>query len=264
MTRTGPTAALLAAIGLWALGMTATAQELVKARDGSGVFGMKNTPVLPWCGFHVHDPDRPLPRRVEPGPPISLPPPADAVVLFDGKDLSRWDAGDSKLVDGTLEAGSGTCSSKARFGDCQIHLEWMGPVSGDGTWYNQGNNGVFLMGLYEIQIFDSLNVKIYPDGMAGAIYGQTPPLVNACRAPGQWQSFDIVFKAPTYEGDRQVQPPRVTVFHNGVLIQHDAPIHGKTEHAALPGKAPKLLEGPLVLSGHHCPVRFRNIWVRPL
>lgn len=256
---------LLASLIVVGCASGAAAQTLVKARDGSGVFGYKHTPVLPWCGFHVHDPDRPLPRRVVPGPPVSLPAPSDAVVLFDGKDLSQWDLGGSTLVDGTIQAGDGRLASKPQFADCQIHLEWMSPTTGDGTWYNQGNNGVFLMGLYEIQIFDSLNVKIYPDGMAGAIYGQTPPLANACRAPGEWQSFDIVFRVPVYDKDgNQTQPPRVTVFHNGVLVQNDEPIRGTTDHAVLPGKAPKLDKGPLVLSGHHCPVRFRNVWVRPL
>ena len=244
---------------------TATAQDgMVKAKDGSGVFGHKDTPVLPWCGFHVHDPDRPLPKRVEVGPPPTVTPPSDAVVLFDGKNLDRWEPSGWKLVDGCVEAGDGNFTSKPRFGNCQVHVEYMGPTTSDGTWYNQGNNGVFLWGLYEIQIFDSLNTKIYPDGMAGAIYGQTPPLVNVCRAPGQWQSFDIVFKAPVFQGEKMVQPPRVTVFQNGVLVQCDEEIHGGTEHGALPSKTPRLTEGPLVLSGHHCPVRFRNIWVRPL
>jgi hypothetical protein len=243
----------------------ATAQTMVQAKDGSGVFGYKHTPVLPWCGYHVHDPDRPLPKRVEPGPAQPpVPPPSDAVVLFDGKDLDAWQPSDYSVVDGCMVAGDSQLTSKRRFGSCQIHLEWNGPPLNDGPWYNQGNNGVFLMGLYEIQIFDSLNVKIYPDGMAGSIYGQTPPLVNACRKPGEWQSFDIVLKAPVIENGTQVKPPRVTVFQNGVLVQLDEEIHGPTGHAALPGPPPKLADGPLVLGGHHCPVRFRNIWVRPL
>ncbi len=238
---------------------------MVQAKDGSGVFGYKTTPVLPWCGYHVHDPDRPLPKRVEVGPALPpVVPPSDAVVLFDGKDLSQWEPSSWKLVDGLLETGDGTLTSKRPFGSSQIHVEYMGPAHFDAPWYNQGNNGVFLMGLYEIQIFDSRNIKIYPDGMAGAIYGQTPPLVNACRAPGQWQSFDIVLTAPVLDGEKLVQPPRVTVFHNGVLVQLNEEIHGGTGHAALPHPEPKRTAGPLVLGGHNCPVRFRNIWVRPL
>ena len=256
--------AVLAISGL--LAMPAPAQELVHARNGSGVYGYKDTPLLPWCGFLVHDPDRPLPPKVDPGPAAAkpLPPPSDAIVLFDGKDLSKWKPGAWTVVDGCIEAGDGELQTKDSFGSIQIHIEWMDPVGFKGPWYNQGNSGVNLMGLYEIQIFDSFNEKIYPDGMAGAIYGQTPPLVNPCRKPGEWQIYDIAFTAPVFKNDKLVSPGRVTVFFNGVLVQLNEEIHGDVGHRILPVYQHKINAGPLGLGGHHCPVHFRNIWIRPL
>jgi hypothetical protein len=239
---------------------------LVHAKDGSGVYGYKDTPVLPWCGFRVHDPDRPAPKRITVGK-VSEPqaPPSDAVILFDGRELTRWETTDWKVVDGCIEAvGGSKLRSREQFGSYQLHLEWMAPSPPGGEWYDRGNNGVFLMGLYEIQIFDSWTEKIYPDGQAAAIYGQTPPRVNACRPPGEWQSYDIVFTVPVFEGDRLVQPARVTMFHNGVLVHLSEEIRGETGHRILPEYKTKVSCGPLVLSGHNCPVRFRNIWLRPL
>jgi hypothetical protein len=226
--------------------------DLVHARDGSGVYGYKDTPVLPWCGFHVHDPDRPAPV------------PSDATVLFAGPDLSVWQSNAWRVVDGVIEAGAGNLATKESFGDMQLHLEWLAPANYEGPWYNRGNNGVLLMGLYEIQIFDSYNEKLYPDGQTAAIYGQTPPRVNASRPPGQWQTFDIVFTAPKWEGDRLASPARVTLFHNGVLVHLEEEIRGETNHRVLPEYRSRVSRGPLVLGGHDCPVRFRNIWVRPL
>ena len=123
---------------------------------------------------------------------------------------------------------------------------------------------MFLLGLYEIQIFDSWTEKIYPDGQAAAIYGQMPPLVNACRPPGEWQTFDIVFTAPVFESGKLAQPARVTMFHNGLLAHLNEEIRGETGHRILPEYKQKVSKGPLRLSGHNCPVRFRNIWIRPL
>ncbi len=245
---------------------TVNSAELVKAQDGSGVYGYKDTPKLPWCGYLVHDPDRPAPKRIQaPSAPTQpLAPPSDAIVLFDGKDLSKWGPTGAKLVDGCLESTGGNFTTKESFGNCQIHLEWMAPANFQGPWYNQGNNGVFLMGLYEIQIFDSWTEKLYPDGQAAAIYGQTPPLVNACRPPGEWQTFDLVFTAPVFADGKLVSPARVTLFHNGVLAQLNEEIHGETGHRILPEYKQKISRGPLVLSGHDCPVRFRNIWIRSL
>lgn len=247
------------------LGGMTWAEELVHAQDGSGVFGYRDTPRLPWCDYLVHDPDRPAPRRVDPGPaPAAATPPSDAVVLFDGKDIDQWQATQWQLIDGCIETKGGNLTSRESFGDCQIHLEWMVPVSFEGPWYDRGNNGVLLMGLYEIQIFDSWNEKIYPDGQAAAIYGQTPPLVNACRRPGEWQSYDILFTAPVFADGKLAQPARVTMFHNGVLVHLNEAIHGEVVHRILPEYKQQISQGPLVFGGHGCPVRFRDIWVRRL
>lgn len=241
------------------------AAELVHARDGSGVYGYKDTPILPWCGYHVHDPDRPEPPRIDPGPAQPPAPiPGDAIVLFDGSDLSQWEPNEWRLVDGQIEALAGNLVSRQHFGDIQLHVEWLAPADFEGPWHDRGNNGVMLMGLYEIQIFDSYNEKLYPDGQAAAIYGQTPPLVNVTRPPGQWQTFDIVFTAPRFDGEQLVAPARVTMFHNGVLVHLNEKIHGETTHRALPQYRRKVSSGPILLLSHNCPVRFRNIWVRPL
>ncbi len=268
-------AALLVAVTLTAaVTPNLNAADLVHAKDGSGVYGYNDTPVLPWCGYRVHDADRPAPKRVDPGraPRRPAPAPSDAVVLFDGGDLSKWQANQAKVVRpdsagasaSYIEAGHGNLASKQEFGDCQIHLEWMAPTDFSGPWYNRGNNGLFIMGLFEIQIFDSYNEKIYPDGMAAAIYGQTPPTVNASRPPGEWQTFDIAFTAPVFDGEKLVKPARITMFHNGVLVHLNEEIRGETNHRVLPEYKQKISKGPLVLGGHDCPVRFRNIWVRPL
>jgi hypothetical protein len=242
--------------------------ELKYAKDGSGVCGYTDTPVLPWCGFHVHDPDRPVPPRITPGQPSTQAAvgsaPSDAVVLFNGKDLSAWKPTQWKVENGYIEATEGELATKEDFGNIQVHVEWMTPDPPQGEMFNRGNNGVYLMGLYEIQIFDSYNEKLYPDGQAASIYGQTPPLVNACLKPGQWQAYDIIFFAPVFEGDKLVKPARVTIFHNGLLVQHNEEIHGETGHRILPEYKHKVSQGPLVLSGHHNPVRFRNLWLRKL
>jgi hypothetical protein len=243
------------------------AADLVKAKDGSGRYGYKDTPKLPWCDYLVHDADRPGPRRVEPGAQLAclLPAPTDATVLFDGQDVSKWEKMDWRVVDGCLEATTGsTISTRQKFGSFQLHLEWMGPVNFKGPWYDQGNNGVLLHGLYEIQIFDSFNEKIYADGVAGAIYGQTPPTVDVCRRPGEWQSFDIFFEAPQFKAGELTKAAFVTVLHNGVLIHLHQQIYGVTGHRILPKYDPAVSEGPVKLMGHGCPVRFRNIWIRPL
>lgn len=244
----------------------ARAAEPVTAKDGSGYLGYRDTPKLPWCDWLVHDPDRPAPKRIEPGPAgAPVPPPADAIVLFAGRDADAWQTPhDWKVEDGLLVSGNKKFSSRESFGDLQVHLEWMPPANFKGPWSNQGNNGVFLMGLYEIQIFDSYNVKIYPDGACGAVYGQTPPLVEATRPPGQWQTYDIIFYAPRFADGKLVAPARVTVLLNGILVQHNQEIHGETGHRKLPAYTQKISTGPLAFGGHGCPIRFRNIWVRPL
>lgn len=257
---------LLGCVGLlWMAARCGAAADLELAKDGSGVTGYRDTPKLPWCDYRVHDPDRPAPKRVEPGPaPAPAPVPADAVLLFGGQDLTQWQASNWKVEAGCIVAGSGKLATKESFGDLQVHVEWMTPVNFTGPWYNRGNNGVMLMGLYEIQIFDSYNEKLYPDGQAAAIYGQTPPRVNVTRRPGEWQTFDIFFTAPRFEGGRLTAPARVTVVHNGVLVHLNETIHGETGHRILPQYKSQVSRGPLVLAGHDCPVRFRNLWVRRL
>jgi hypothetical protein len=229
-----------------------SSNKLVRAKDGSGIVGYKDTPILPWCGYHVHDPDRPAPPKVTPGPTILSGAPSDAIVLFDGTDLSQWKPSDWKIENGELIAVSGRLTTKQAFGDCQLHLEWQAPEPPQGRMFDRGNSGVMLMGLFEIQIFDSWTEKLYPDGQAASVYGQTPPTVNACRRPGRWQSFDILFVAPVFKDGKIEKPAHVTVLHNGVLVHHNQQIK------PIPEKL------PLSLSAHNNPVRFRNIWLRPL
>jgi len=243
--------------------------ERVFAKDGSGVFGYKTTPVQPWSGFHVHDPDRPEPPKVTPGEPSTRDKtgtaPSDATVLFDGRDLSQWQPSDWKVEDGDLVAIQGRLISKEEFGDCQLHVEWLVPTEPAEGITNRGNNGLFLLGTIEVQIFDSYTTKIYPDGQAAAIYAQTPPMVNACRKPGEWQTFDIVFSAPEFDDDgKVVEPARITMFHNGVLVHNNQEIYGHTPHIRLASYESVKPKGPIAFGAHHCPVRFRNIWIRPL
>ena len=239
--------------------------KLVYATNGSGVYGHKDTPKLPWCDYVVHDPDRPAPRRVNPGPAQPpAPAPADAIWLFDGKDVSAWRSNSWRVLDGCFETtGEVMPRTKEKFGSFQLHLEWQSPANFKGPWYNSGNNGVIIHGLYEIQIFDSFTEKWAPDGQCAAIYGQTPPLVNACRPPGEWQSYDLVFTAPILADGKVVQPARLTLLHNGVLVHLNQEIYGGTGHLVLP-RPVTVSEGPLSLAGHGCPVRFRNIWIRKL
>ena len=230
--------------------------------------GYSDTPILPDGTWRVHDGERPQPRVVEPGG-SSESPPSDAVVLFDGSDLSQWTGQDSaavwKLENGYMEVnGTGDICTRAHFGDCQLHLEWATPQKVIGDSQGRGNSGVFLLGLYEIQVLDSFNNPTYADGSASSIYGQYPPLVNASREPGEGQSFEIIFEAPCWEGDTLVRGAYVTVIHNGVVVHHRQKIIGPTGHRNLPSDSPCTTKGPLQLQDHGNPVRYRNIWIRPL
>ena len=203
------------------------------------------------------------PEIINPGPP-----PSDAIVLFDGKDLSKWKGAGGeearwKVAEGAMTVnGTGSILTREEFGDVQLHVEWAAPTEVKGESQGRGNSGVYLQGRYEIQVLDSYNNKTYPNGQAGAFYGHAAPLVNASRPPGEWQTYDIVFHAPKTDDQGTVQPGSFTVFHNGVLIQDHTPITGEATTAAqFKGLAPK---GPLMLQDHGNPVRFRNIWVRPL
>lgn len=250
---------------LWAaLLAPAQSSKLVNAEDGSGVFGYKHTAVQPWSGYHVHDPDRPKPPKVQPSTKPGGPP-SDAFVLFDGGGMAEWEPTKWMVKNGYIEATEGDLVSKRRFGDCQIHVEWRAPDPPQGDIMNRGNSGVMLMGLFEIQIFDSYTVKIYPDGQAASVYGQTPPLADASLPPGVWQTYDIIFRAPRFKEGKVDQLARVTLLHNGVLAHHDREIYGTVAHAVLPKPYPMgVTTGPLAFSGHHNPVQFRNIWVREL
>ena len=238
-------------------------------------FGYDDTPILPGTPWHVHDGRRPQPRIVTPGTESTQAqpgrPPSDAIVLFDGRDLSRWKGRDGEarwlVQDGYMEVnGTGNIETKEHFGDCQLHLEWAAPAEIKGSSQGRGNSGVFLMGRYEIQVLDGYNNPTYADGMTAAIYGQYPPLVNACREPGAWQSYDIFFVAPRFDGERLVSPAHVTVVHNGVLVHHHQAILGPTGHRILASyDAPHPPKGPLMLQDHGGDkVRYRNIWLRPL
>lgn len=220
----------------------------------------------------MHSMDRPRPAEVDPGPFTgSVPPPSDAIVLFDGASLAAWRSGDDsarwRLVDGHLEvvAGTGSLTTRRSFGDVQLHVEWRTPSPPRGDGQGRGNSGVFLMERYEVQVLDSWRNPTYADGQAASLYGQHPPLVNASRPPGEWQSFDIIFRRPRFDASgRVLAPARMTVFHNGVLVHDNAEVIGPTSHqvqAPYEAHADRL---PIALQDHGDPVRFRNIWVREL
>jgi hypothetical protein len=203
-------------------------------------------------------------KVVAPGPPGG--PPADAIVLFDGKDMSQWVDGDAwKVQDGYVITAKKDIHTRQSFGDCQLHVEWATPQEVSGSGQGRGNSGVYLMSAYEVQILDSYENPTYQDGQAGAIYKQRPPLVNVCRKPGEWQTFDIVFSAPRFdEQGKLTKPAYITVLQNGVLIQNHFEIQGATSFTEAPkytAHPPKL---PLLLQHHNNKVRFRNIWIREL
>ncbi len=240
--------------------------------------GFTDTPMLPGLPYHVHDPARPHPPVVT---PASEPggPPSDAIVLFDGHDLSKWNGHPStithggaagsaewKVENGYTEVipGTGDISTKEKFGDCQLHIEWASPVEIKGTSQNRGNSGVILQGRYEIQVLDSYENPTYADGQAGAVYGQWPPLANPTRKPGEWQTYDIVFEAPRMDGDKLLKPAYFTVFLNGVLMQNHQASMGPMVYRQVAHYSAQPAEDSLVLQNHNSKVRFRNIWIRRL
>jgi hypothetical protein len=223
--------------------------------------------------WRVHDPDRPQPPVVTPAGPVTIPPPSDAIVLFDGKDLSAWvtrgrDGTTSPagwaVRDGYFESGpGGSISTRESFGDVQLHLEFATPAQVQGTSQNRGNSGVTFMGRYEIQILDSYDNRTYADGMAAAIYGETPPLVNASRKPGEWQSYDIVFEAPRFTG--LPAPGSFTILWNGIVVHDRKELLGTTTAIMTPHQyTAHEADLPLSLQQHGNPVHFRNIWIRRL
>lgn len=224
-------------------------------------------------GWKAHDLSRPEPPVVRPAPADNPGgPPSDAVILFDGKSLDKWQSSDGKqakwkIVDGAMESvpGSGYVVTKDKFSDFQLHVEFATPAKVKGNGQGRGNSGVFLMGEIEIQVLDSYQNKTYPDGSAGSIYGQYPPLVNASRKPGEWQTYDIIFRAPKFDKDKKlITPAIVTVLHNGVLIQDHSEVIGPTAWIQHKTYVPGKTSGPISLQDHGNPVRYRNIWLRPL
>jgi len=244
---------------------TANAGELIFAEDGS--VGYKENPKQWWSEYVVHDIRRPIPERVtvDPADLDFAPAPPDAKILFDGTNLDQWRPTSWKITeDGLLECVSGAVTTKEEFGDFQLHLEFRAPEDLQKySWGNRGNNGVIIFGSVEIQIFDNYSQNTYPDGWCGSVYGQTPPLVNACLPPGNWQTYDIFFKAPKYdENGKEIEPARVTIMLNGVMVQNSTVIYGGTGHGTLPSSFNGRKTGPIGFSGHGCPVQFRNVWIR--
>ncbi|MBK8092991.1 MAG: DUF1080 domain-containing protein [Verrucomicrobiaceae bacterium] len=235
-----------------------------------GFYGDPPDATHPWA---IHDMNRPQPPRVEPGENSA--PPSDAVILFSGKpeEISKWKSDKPtgeptkwEVVDGVLQCvpGSGYIRSVEEFADCQLHIEWSAPSKVEGNSQGRGNSGVFLMGQVEVQVLDNHNNPTYPDGFASSIYGINPPAANPLRAPGQWQSYDIVFRRPIFKDGQQIDPGYITVFVNGVLTQDHTPLEGGGGHKgrSKPRAFPE--KGPLKIQDHGNPVRFRNIWYRPL
>jgi Domain of Unknown Function (DUF1080) len=244
------------------------------ANTGSAFYGDAPDDHHPWA---VHDRNRPQPKLVTPGtfssPEQPGKPPSDAVVLFDGADLSKWEADEGQGVptkwvvrNGAMECvpGSGYIRTRNKIGDCQLHVEWAAPTKAEGESQGRGNSGVFLMGLVEVQVLDNYNNPTYADGFAGSVYGQNPPLANALRAPGEFQTYDIVFRRPIYKDGQQLDPGSVTVFLNNVLVQDHTLLQGGTGHMGRSKPGPFPDAGPLKLQDHGNPVRYRNIWYRPL
>ena len=214
----------------------------------------------------------------EPEPPIVTPgavdaaPPSDAIILFDGTDLSKWQEKKGKTPRWKIEDDAvtvvkktGPMITKEGFGDCQLHIEWRTPPKVKGDGQKRGNSGVFLSDRYEVQVLDSYDNKTYVNGQAGSIYKQYIPLVNASRKPGEWQSYDIIYTVPRFNEDGSLKSPGyITVFHNGLLIQHHAELKGLTVNRGLPRWKAHPVKQPISLQDHGDPVSFRNIWVREL
>ena len=247
----------------------------IPASAGDDVRGYNDTPRVPGQKWRVHDIDRPRAQKITPGEPLlAEAPPSDAIVLFNGKDLSQWvqnargQVSDPKwkIVDGVLEIvpRTGRLTTKEKFGDCQLHVEWMVPKEAVGQGQGRGNSGIELMSRYEIQVLESHTNLTYADGSAGAMYGFRPPLVNPARPQGEWNVYDIVFEAPRFDGEKLVKPAYFTVFFNGVLVQNHMEQLGTTIWRQVPTYKAHAAEEPLSLQDHSQPVRYRNIWIRRL
>jgi hypothetical protein len=228
------------------------------------------TPAARW---RQHDIRRPKPPAVEPAEgAIASNPPKDAVVLFDGSSLDAWQspgggAAKWRVADGYMETapGAGAIETKGKFGDIQLHVEWSAPSPPRGVGQDRGNSGVFLMGQFEIQVLDSYKAETYADGQSGAIYGQYPPLSNASRPPGEWQTYDIAFRRPRFDADGKLaEPARITVFYNGILVQNNEEPFGPTSWLKWLPYSDQGDRGAISLQDHDHPVRYRNLWLREL
>jgi len=246
------------------------------AQTANHDLGYTDTPMLAGLPYRVHDPGRPHPPVVTPSA-VPGGAPSDAIVLFDGTDLSKWTSAKLtpgveliaapapwKVENGYMEVvpGKGAIATKEKFGDVQLHVEWATPAAVSGNSQGRGNSGIFLQGRYETQVLDSYQNPTYADGQAGAIYGQWPPLANPARKPGEWQVYDIVFEAPRFEGQNLVKAAYVTVFLNGVLMHNRKEIMGPTQHRLLAKYEPQPAEDSLAIQNHGNPDRYRNIWIR--
>jgi 3-keto-disaccharide hydrolase len=229
----------------------------------------------PASKWPVHDMNRPQPTVITPGTFSNEQKPgqhpSDAIVLFDGKDLSKWQSRKGgpaqwKVEHGYFQVapGTGDIETQQKFGPIQLHLEWSEPTPAHGTSQGRGNSGVFLQGQYEVQVLDSFHNITYPDGQTGAVYGQHVPLVNACRPPGEWQTYDMAYTPAIWQDGQVTTPAYVTVFQNGVLVQNHVAIYGPTSGNHLPYNPEVGSVGPLRLQDHHGLVRYRNIWVREI
>lgn len=254
------------------LGFVCLAQTLSAASAGPRFYGDPPDEHHPWA---VHDGNRPEPKRVVPGtfssPEQAGKPPSDAIVLFDGADLSKWqdDKGQTPkwtVQDGYMQVlpGSGQIKTREEFGDCQLHIEWRAPEKVTENSQGRGNSGVFFMGRLEIQVLDSYNNVTYADGHAGAYYGINPPMALPLRPPGTFQVYDIVFRRPIYKDGVAIDPGYVTVMVNGVLVQDHTPLEGSGGHMGRTKPGPFPEKGPLALQDHGNTMRFRNIWYREL
>lgn len=253
-----------------ALGLTAVLSVLTALAAG---VGYDDTPQIPGQKWKVHDKTRPNPPIVTPSATFShgAPAPADATVLFDGKDLNAWKGKDGaaqwKVEGGYFEVvkGMGDIETKEQFGDFQLHIEWAAPKEVKGESQGRGNSGIFMHGRHEVQVLDVYNNKTYSDGQAGGLYGMWPPLCNAMKPPGEFNSYDIIFEAAKWDAAHNlIRQASVTVIQNGVVLHHKQQFNGPTGHRNVPANTPYNSMGGIRLQDHGDAVRFRNIWIRPL
>ena len=249
-------------------GMMATA---LVAADAKKTPGYDDTPVIPGQKWKVHDNTRPHPPIVkpDPSPTMGAKPPEGAVVLFGGTDLSKWKSAKGeapwKVENGYMEVnGKGTVLTKDGFGSMQLHVEFASPKEVKGESQGRGNSGVFLMGMYEVQVLDSYNNLTYADGQCASLYGQWPPDKNVSLPPGEWQTYDITFEAPKFKDGKLLEPGYVTVVHNGVKVHDRRKLNGPSGHRSTPEYKAHADKMPISLQDHGNPVRFRNIWLKEL